>query len=314
MSTSTTARPLLRGVTWVVVRQHRRLLLVPGLLLVVDAAVAFGLRIAHDSTPYDEEAHGLFSRSAYHGGLTASADFLANAALLLPLLVAAVVAGPVIARELESGTCKLVWSQSVPPVRWLVAKTAVSAVAVTVACACVILLFRILRGPVAGDYRLSWYDRQVFLALGPTTIAYALLAVAIGALTGLLVRRTLAAMSVAGLATGAVMVIMALLWGRLWPTVTAERQGATLDGEWYNTFVTEHGLLTSTGERLPDLNACDGTGYEACFAREDVVGRFMDHHPYSHLWPLQLVETGIVLALAAAAVHAAFRIFRRRHV
>lgn len=47
-------------------------------------------------------------------------------------------------------------------------------------------------------------------------------------------------------------------------------------------------------------------------ADRDITGWFVDNHPPSHLWPLQLVETGIVLALTALAVTAAFRVLRRR--
>lgn len=35
-------------------------------------------------------------------------------------------------------------------------------------------------------------------------------------------------------------------------------------------------------------------------------------HPASHYWPLQLVETGIVLALTALACWACFALLRRR--
>jgi hypothetical protein len=36
------------------------------------------------------------------------------------------------------------------------------------------------------------------------------------------------------------------------------------------------------------------------------------YHPDSHFWPLHLVETGIVLAVTAAATAAAFRLLHRR--
>jgi hypothetical protein len=313
MSAPATDRPRLRGVTWVVVRQHRRLLTTMVVLLAVATLVTGGLRVAYESTAHGGGGSGLFSRSAYYGGLAAVADFFSRAALLLPLLVAAVVAGPVIARELESGTYKLVWSQSVPPARWFAAKTAVPAAAVALACAGLVVLFRVLWGPTASDYRLSWHERHVFLTLGPTLVAYCLLAVAVGALVGLLVRRTIASMSSAGLVTGAVMVVMTWLSGSLWPPVTVEQRGLRHEG-WWDRYVTDQGLLTSAGERLPgDLCFGPAYEYEACLARHDVVGRYWDYHPDSHLWPLQLVETGIVLVLAGAVACAAFRIFRRRH-
>ncbi|MFI5828593.1 hypothetical protein ACIA6C_15280 [Streptomyces sp. NPDC051578] len=37
------------------------------------------------------------------------------------------------------------------------------------------------------------------------------------------------------------------------------------------------------------------------------------YHPESHFWPLQLLESALVLALAAAAIVAAFAFLRRRH-
>ncbi|WP_406179440.1 hypothetical protein [Streptomyces sp. NBC_01006] len=37
------------------------------------------------------------------------------------------------------------------------------------------------------------------------------------------------------------------------------------------------------------------------------------HHPESHFWPLQPVESAILLALSAAAIVGAFPLLRRRH-
>ncbi|MGN9795595.1 ABC transporter permease [Streptomyces sp. OZ13] len=312
MSALTTSRPRLRGITWVVVHQHRRILSTAAALLAAAAAVTAGLRIAYGTSSYDDTGGGLFTRFAYQGGLSAVADFLTNAALLLPLLVAALVAGPMIGRELESGTHKLVWAQSVPPVRWLAAKVAVPAAAVAVTTVGLTVLFRILSGPVAWDHRLAWHDRQVFLVLGPALLAYGLLAVAVGALAGLLVRRTLIAMSVAGITTGTVMLAMSSQWGALWPTSSALRSGPGMFSSREGWLVTDTGPLTASGERLHD-DICYVPDPARCFAEHDIVGRWWDYHPASHLWPLQLVETGIVLALAAAAAYAAFRVFRRRH-
>ncbi|MFF4271246.1 hypothetical protein [Streptomyces sp. NPDC001536] len=42
-----------------------------------------------------------------------------------------------------------------------------------------------------------------------------------------------------------------------------------------------------------------------------MTGYFTDYHPASHFWPLQLVETGLTLAVAALAVGTAFWLLRR---
>ncbi|NWF27717.1 ABC transporter permease [Streptomyces sp. PKU-EA00015] len=303
---------ILRGTAWVVVRQHRTVLGVAAGALVLSAAVAAGLRIWFEATPPDDFDRNLFPRSDVRSTLLVIVEYAGLAAMLLPLLVAAAVAGPVVARELESGTYKLAWSQSVTPLRWFATKVTVPAVTVTALMAALIGVFRLAWEPVSTNTHLRWYSRHVFLAIGPTAIAYGLLAVAVGALTGLLVRRTLAAMSVAGLATGAVLMLMSSQWHKLWTT----RSGSRSDPERFplteDWFFTDTGLLTVSGERLGG-DTCLVLDREACLAERDIVGRWYDYHPASHLWPLQLVETGIVLALAAAVAWAAFRIFRRRH-
>lgn len=47
--------------------------------------------------------------------------------------------------------------------------------------------------------------------------------------------------------------------------------------------------------------------------QEPIASQYLDYHPGSHFWPTQLIETGIVLALAALALFAAFRVLRARH-
>jgi hypothetical protein len=49
-----------------------------------------------------------------------------------------------------------------------------------------------------------------------------------------------------------------------------------------------------------------------CLEARGATGIYAEYHPASHYWPLQFVETGIVLALAAAAVAASFWLLRRR--
>lgn len=48
-----------------------------------------------------------------------------------------------------------------------------------------------------------------------------------------------------------------------------------------------------------------------CFTDHGVTGYYLDYHPASHFWPLQLIGTGIVLTVAAAAVGTAFWLLRR---
>ncbi|MDF3148543.1 ABC transporter permease, partial [Streptomyces sp. T21Q-yed] len=92
----------------------------------------------------------------------------------------------------------------------------------------------------------------------------------------------------------------------LWPVETLTDKNEYPE---YIGMVVGEGALTSTGARVPDPICVDNA---KCLAEHDIVGFYRDYHPASHFWPLQLVETGIVLAVAALAVLLAFRLLNRR--
>ncbi|MGI5376464.1 ABC transporter permease [Streptomyces sp. CA-251387] len=224
---------------------------------------------------------------------------------LVPLLTAAWAGGALIGRELESGTARLAWTQSVSPVRWLAAKLAVPAALLVAGTLVLTLLHRLLW---SSDARLrltfglrEWHEGSTFVANGTLATAYALLGLAVGALVGLLVQRALPALGTALVGLFALRLGFGDLRPHLWPTetVTSEPMG----------MVTDEGALTSTGARVP---IPDCAGEPGCLAARDITGFYADYHPASHFWPLQLMETGIVLAVAALAVLIAFRLLRRR--
>ncbi|AWT44072.1 MULTISPECIES: hypothetical protein [Streptomyces] len=200
------------------------------------------------------------------------------------LAVAAYAGGALIGRELESGTAHLAWTQGVTPARWLAAKLAVPAVAVTLGGTALMLAFR--AGWAANRDLMwdDWWTSYVFVDRGPALVAYGLCALAVGTLLALLMRRTLAALG-AGLA---VMLLLTVTLDRfrseLWPTVT-RRSARAFDppeGAWQ----------------------LDG-GHRG--------GRYvLTYHPESHFWALHLVETGVLLGVAALCTAGAFAVLRRR--
>ncbi|MFJ6697020.1 ABC transporter permease [Streptomyces sp. NPDC091272] len=281
--------------------------------LVVSAVVGTAvLRGVAGSDPY----------SPVRGTLRALNEDVAYAALLLPVLIGAFVAGPMLARELESGTYRLAWTQGMSPTRWLASKLAVAAVGSAAVAAVLMGAFRLGQGAFGppGAF-LHWHQAHAYAALGVTGVAYALLGVAFGALTALLVRRTVLAMVVAGAVTGALMMAMGSLRAHLWPTTTVTRQGepgsvVETDGSRWDV---DFGMLTGSGQRLSWESCWAGVregaypDSQACMTARGAVSHFSDVHTRSHFWPLQLVETGIVLALVAGAVWLAFRALRRLH-
>jgi hypothetical protein len=122
-------------------------------------------------------------------------SFLQHAFNLLPQVVPALLGifwgAPLIAREFETGTFRLAWTQSVSRSRWLLTKLILGAL-VTVAIAAVLTL------------TITWWSRGIdhvqadqysnFDLENIAPIGYALFAFALGSLAGAVLRRTLSAM------------------------------------------------------------------------------------------------------------------------
>ncbi|MFJ9560267.1 hypothetical protein ACIRQQ_09520 [Streptomyces fuscichromogenes] len=199
--------------------------------------------------------------------------------------VAAFAGGALIGRELESGTAWLAWTQGITPARWLTAKLALPALAVTAGGTVLVLVFRWAFGADPDpSWHFAWTWDIAFMARGPLLVAYALCALAVGTLTGLLLRRALAAL---GVAAGAMWLLNTVLTSyrfRLWPAVT--RTGP-------------HAF------DIPDDVALVNEG-------GDGRGRFATYQPPSHFWPLHLTETAIVLSVAALAVLLSYHLLRLR--
>ncbi|MFI8516061.1 ABC transporter permease [Streptomyces sp. NPDC085460] len=307
----------LKGSAWVTIRQYRRTLWLAGAAAVLALAVIGVLRIWDAQYPDVRTEDGFLQLDPFNSGnpwLRGAMHSFSEGVLGIPFLVALFVAGPMLAREFESGTYQLSLTQSVSPVSWLRAKLTV---ATGTALGAVLLLtgaYALGWARVGDSYSLLRTDAGPYLVLGTVLVAYTLLAVAVGALAGLLIHRTLIAMSAAGLFVGVTLLTLhAWRWDFLTPvTITGEavENASTLmapDG----ALIVKQGLLTSDGRRLEGWFCGDSGG--ACRTDEPVTAQYLDYHPVSHVLPTQLIETGILLALAALAALAAFRVLRARH-
>ncbi|KMS69263.1 hypothetical protein ACM01_35640 [Streptomyces viridochromogenes] len=284
-----------RGLVWAVLRVHRTALVFGGLALAVATACLIWMyAIADDArrgnVPCAEPAHDGFPSCASVEAITVDNTYADGIDLLTAALsyvifpVAAWAGGALIARDLESGTARLAWTQSVTPARWLAAKLAVPAVLLTAATGTVALLGVWARQDDDPNLVGDWYYPDVFISTGPTAVAYPLAGLALGALTGLLLRRALPATG-AGFAAALVLYnVLERTRENLWPTVTRTEAG---------------------GFELPR------SAWQMSWDGPTRATRAM-YHPQSHFWPLQYVETGILLAVAAAATLTAFAVLRRR--
>ena len=251
-----------------------------------------------------------------------------------PPLIGVFWGAPLVAREIEAGTHRLAWSQSVTRTRWLATKLAL--VGAATAAAAGVLSWAVTAWSSRVDSAAA--DRitpLVFGARGVVPIAYALFAFALGATVGMLVRRTVPAMA-ATLGIYAVAVGAMPLWLRTHlapathetPPLDMSRLDALMISKTGEMVIEPDPIpaawtisnrpITATGEvftgpadptrcgpSVPNGSCSDWVG--TLGLRQDVV-----YHPDSQFWTLQLVEAGIFVALAAVLVAVSFYWLRRR--
>ncbi|MFR9779532.1 ABC transporter permease [Micromonospora sp. MS34] len=125
--------------------------------------------------------------------------------IVAPALIGAFWGAPLIAREFEAGTHRLVWAQSISRTRWLAVKLTVAGTATAVATALLSALVTWWAAPLdhAAAAVYGTFDQR---NIAPT--GYALFAFAFGMTAGLVTRRTLPAMALtlAGLLTVRILV------------------------------------------------------------------------------------------------------------
>jgi ABC-type transport system involved in multi-copper enzyme maturation permease subunit len=147
--------------------------------------------------------------------------YLAGQALVYaaPPIIGAFWGAPLIARELEAGTHRLVWNQSITRHRWLATKlglTGLAAMAVTGLLSLAVSWWSspidraVADGAGAGIFNLPRIVPAVFGARGVVPIGYAAFAFALGVAVGLVVRRSVVAIAVTLAAVVVVQIVMPL--------------------------------------------------------------------------------------------------------
>jgi ABC-type transport system involved in multi-copper enzyme maturation permease subunit len=137
-----------------------------------------------------------------------------------PPVIGAFWGAPLIARELEAGTHRLVWNQSITRTRWLVTKLAVTGLGAIVVTGLLSLAVTwwsdpiddaIGTGQAAGIFNVPRLLPPVFGARGVVPIGYAAFAFALGVAIGLVVRRSVVAIAITLAAVIAVEVLSPML-------------------------------------------------------------------------------------------------------
>jgi ABC-type transport system involved in multi-copper enzyme maturation permease subunit len=193
---------------WFAWRQFRLQALIAATLLVA-LAIAFlitGPGLVH---VYNTTIVGCKSRGDCSGSIESfqSRDpFFQNLiteSVLLSVLIGIFWGAPVVAREFDTGTYRLAWTQSASRTRWLAAKLAVGGVATVITAGLFTLMATWWSSPLdrVRDMPFSLFDTRDIVPIG-----YALFAFALGVAIGAVVRRTIPAMVLTIVAFAAVRV------------------------------------------------------------------------------------------------------------
>ncbi len=222
--------------------------------------------------------------------------------LVFPALVGMFVGAPLLSREFERRTQLLAWGQSVSPGRWLAARLGSTAAMVLAAGAAASALSEWFWQQYVVPSGLDSYafHPTTYAAIGAVPVAYALYALALGAVVGLVLRSTIVSVLVTGVLTAASTAVVFLLRSHLYPLVSRVQTGVGNFVSPANAWVVDHGVILPNGSRVSVSSDCAST---ACLNSRTFYGVYQ---PASHFWPLQLVESGVLLVLAAALVGFAF--------
>ena len=128
------------------------------------------------------------------GQLDKLLELLGTVLVGVPALVGAFWGAPLIAREFENGTHRLVWTQSVTRSRWLAAKLVVLGSASVMVTGVLSLLVTWWSSPIDRS-RMDRFGSGMFGERNIVPLGYAAFGFALGVTAGMLIRRTLPAMA-----------------------------------------------------------------------------------------------------------------------
>ena len=200
----------------------------------------------------------------------------------LPMLAGMLIGAPLLSREYELGTWQLAWTQGVTRRRWLASKVALVLGGV---CAVSVLFAAGVSwwfGPLAPhQFTTAKFNHAVLVFP-----AYVVLAVAIGMLAGVVVRRTIVA---AAITVGGYLAVRIPVEFYLRPRF---RQPLTTD----DPAVAAQGLVVHDGGL--------GEPVPGSAASSDLIR----YHPADRFWEFQLIETAILLGITVVVIAIAWRL------
>jgi hypothetical protein len=291
---------------WVTWRQHRTQAIVCLALFgaIAAAAVALGAWMRSSFN-----ADGLGACLAHSGGAGCpavissfaqrfSGPVMAPLGVVLaavPGYLGATVGAPMLGQELERGTWQLAWSQTVPRTRWLVTQLALVIGGLVVFGAAVTAVVTWARGPLD---EVSVRAQPPLNYEGLFLTCSLLCAFALGVLAGLLLRNTIGAMVVAYIAWEVPFLVATLLSGPLHILTTTK------------TITCTTSCASASPNSVPPVTGNLGDLVTSFSRAGDHIT--VTYLPASRFWTLQLIDGGLFLAVAVAALGTAIWLLHRR--
>ena len=240
------------------------------------------------------------------------AQVVAGVLTVLPILIGALAGGPMVARELETGTFRLSWTQGCGRTRWLTARLVLLAVAVTAGAAAVSAVFSWYCQPMLQLGQDSPLAPQVFDLSGVAFPAWTLAAFTISVCAGALIRRTIPAI-VAAIAVWSGLLVAVVFWlrshyeaaltgaGLVSPTSGTGQGTPWVLTQWW----TQPGGAPASQAEVSSLSTQlrQGGGLptpqavQQWFAEQGYI-RYFTYQPADRFWHFQLIEGGWLLALS----------------
>jgi hypothetical protein len=306
---------------WVTWRQHRAAL--TGVAALLGALAVYlwitGLQMHQSYATFCHPAGSLACAINFTGQYGTTAIIASIALQAVPALIGAFVGAPVLARELETGTFRYAWTQGFGRWRWALAKLVLLAVAVTAAAGAFSVLFSWYDQPFVTAGYVMPLSTRVFDLHGVAYAAWTLAAFAIGALAGMLIRRTVPAIA-ATLAVYAGLAFATAVWLRehyITPLLTSSLNvpgSAWVVSQWYTkggtfAFAAHGSQIVSALSRLCSANS--NVSSAQCLVQHGYT-QWTSYQPGSRFWPLQWIEGGWLLALSVLLIAATVWLVRRR--
>ncbi|MGW3126316.1 transporter [Streptomyces sp. NPDC001123] len=317
----------MKGSLWLAWRQQRVTAAIAAAVLILAAALAAyyrsGMLDALHSGLFDHCATGPLYCTRSDTGLPLLLDveplkYLGALNIVLPVVIGVFWGAPLLGRDRELGTHRLVLAQGLSRGQWLASRFALAAVTTAALSGLLAGVFAWWWRPAADrSYGLFWYDTTALSGSGPRVVAAALFGLAAGTLLGLLARRVLAAMGLTLLVTGMTTLLLEWThWTRLLvPPHTYVSAGSTPKapmGEKWST--GDYGLITASGRHDSVFNCAfpSGSQLKECMTAHGYVARFYKANPAGDYWTFQWTDTAVLGGLAVLLTVATVLLLRRR--